>query len=370
MFHRARKSGEDDEKLFDGRWKTFEEPFWTEQVRQGRFKRARADHLIAHAVVAETGREANVGKIATEYQRYARERAFPTVAEELDVLLVHAATYRDMETGRRDAPTARIANVLRLWDLSTFHPFVLAVCAKAMEDEQKQGLLKLLESYIVRREICGLTTKNYNKVVIGLVKQIHEDGDTVAGVLKQLADLTGDASRMPTDLQVAESFLRRRVYNVMPLPRLRFVLQNLEYAKRTKFDEVTVSTDNLQIEHIMPQKWSEHWPLPNGERALTELTLEASVKGLTLTDEVKALIDARQRTIDTLGNFTFLTDTRNPSLGNYGWSIKRSKLGESLLALNRDIAASDVWGEPQIEKRASALAALANTVWQPGLPFP
>jgi uncharacterized protein with ParB-like and HNH nuclease domain len=54
VFHRASKSGEDDEQLFDDQWKSFEEPFWSEQVRQGRFKRARADHLIAHAVVAET----------------------------------------------------------------------------------------------------------------------------------------------------------------------------------------------------------------------------------------------------------------------------------------------------------------------------
>ena len=64
VFHRARKTGEDDQKLFDERWKLFEQPFWTEQVRQGRFKRARADHLVTHAVVAETAREVNAtGKL-------------------------------------------------------------------------------------------------------------------------------------------------------------------------------------------------------------------------------------------------------------------------------------------------------------------
>lgn len=93
VFHRARRAREDDEQLFDQRWKFFEEPFWNEQVRQGRLKRARADHLVAHVVVAETAREVNVGKIATEYQHYARERSFETVADELDVLLAHARTY-------------------------------------------------------------------------------------------------------------------------------------------------------------------------------------------------------------------------------------------------------------------------------------
>jgi hypothetical protein len=363
VFHRARKTGEDDEKLFDERWKTFEDRFWTEQVRQGRFKRARADHLIAHAVVAETAREVNVGKIATEYQRYARERSFTTVADELDVLLAHAGTYRDMETIRGDTLISRIAQVLRLWDLSTFHPLVLAVSARLIEDEQKEELFKLLESYIVRREICGLTTKNYNKVVTGLVKQIREDIDPIGAFKKYLTELTGDASRMPNDLQVAESCGRRRVYGVMPVPRLRFILQNVEYGSRTRFDEVTVPTDDLQIEHIMPQKWSTYWPLPSGETAPFESTFEATIAGQKLSDETKAWIDARQRLIDTLGNLTLLNNARNPSLGNSGWVNKRAKLKESLLALNRNIAAVEEWGELEIERRAVGLASIVVRLW-------
>jgi len=45
VFHRARKQDEDGEILFDEKWKTFEKPFWSEMVKQGRFKKARADHF-------------------------------------------------------------------------------------------------------------------------------------------------------------------------------------------------------------------------------------------------------------------------------------------------------------------------------------
>ena len=169
VFHRARKTGEDDEQLFDERWKEFEGPFWSAQVRQGRFKRARADHLISHAVVAETAREVNTGKIATEYQHYARERGFPTVGEELDILLGHAKTYRGMEE-LSNPVTNRLTQVLRYWDLSTFHPVVLWINAQEVEDEEKESLLRLLENYVVRRELCGLTTKNYNKVAIMMIR--------------------------------------------------------------------------------------------------------------------------------------------------------------------------------------------------------
>lgn len=363
VFHRARKTGEDDQKLFDERWKLFERPFWTEQVRQGRFKRARADHLVSHAVIAETAREVNVGKIATEYQRYAKERAFPTVAEELDVLLTHAATYEEMERQPKTGLLSRIAGILRTWDLSTFHPLILAIHAKTIEDEQKTKLFTLIESYIVRREICGLTTKNYNKVVTGFVKQVRDANDPVGALQKHLAELTGDASRMPADLQVTEAFSRQPSYRNIPSPRLRYILEQLEYGHRTKFDEVTVSTANLTIEHVIPQKWAKHWPLPDGTTAPCESSFEAVIGNHQVSDQIKALMDTRQRWIDTMGNLTLLTEALNPSVSNGPWAAKREKIGKSLLAMNREIAGKDIWSEVEIEARASKLAGVANSRW-------
>jgi hypothetical protein len=120
VFHRAHKTGEDDQKLFDERWKLFEH--LSGQSRFGKAASSGRGPTIwcPHAVVAETAREANIGKIATEYQRYARDRSFQTVGEELDVLLTHAATCGDMELLTSTALTLRIAGVLRIWDLSTF----------------------------------------------------------------------------------------------------------------------------------------------------------------------------------------------------------------------------------------------------------
>ena len=364
VFHRARKHGEDEEQLFDDRWKLFENPFWAEQVRQGRGKRARADHLVAHAVVAESAREVNVGKIAVEYQHYSRQRAYVTVAEELDVLLQHADTYRTMESGTTNGPLGRISSVLRIWDLSTFHPLVLRINAAPFEPEVKEGLFKLLESYIVRREVCGLTTKNYNKVVLGMVRQFLDEDDPITAFKKHLVDLTGDASRMPADAEVAEAFVRNDAYGRIPSPRLKFILQNIEYGLRTKFDEVTVVSTNLTIEHVLPQKWAKNWPLTNGATAPAESSFVATLAGQQVSDELKSLMDARQRAVGTLGNLTLLTEALNPSVGNGPWKTKREKLSQSLLALNRSIAAVDDWNEVAIEARAASLAKVANSKWQ------
>ncbi len=366
VFHRARKEGVDDQKLFDERWRPFEDSFWTEQVRQGRFKRARADHLVTHAVVAETAREVNAGKIATEYQRYARERAFPTVASELDVLLIHAATYRALESPSSDTAIGKISGVLRIWDLSTFHPLVLVVNASSIDAEQKAELFQLIESYIVRREICGLTTKSYNKVVTGFVASIISGKSNPVLALKEhIRGLTSDVSRMPEDLHVAEAIARRNAYLSIPTPRLRYILEHMEYGHRTKFDEVTVSTINLTIEHVMPRKWAQHWPLPGNIFVPNESSFDATIASHQIPPATKALMDTRQRWVDTMGNLTLLTESLNPSLSNAAWSTKRAKIGESLLAINRDIAKRETWSEVEIEQRASNLAKVANNVWRP-----
>lgn len=364
VFHRARKLGEDDEKLFDGRWKLFEEPFWADEVRQGRLKRARADHLVAHTVIAETARDVNIGKIATEYQHYARARAFPTVAEELDVLIGHAKNYRLLEEAKDGSTIGRIAHVLKTWDLSTFHPFVLWVLSYVSDQDQQRKILELLESYLIRRELCGLTTKNYNKVTTSFIRAAKSSPNTYDAFSKHMAAMAGDISKMPTDAEIKEAILRRKAYGSIPTPRLRYILQNVEYNLRDKFDEVTVPTSNLTIEHVMPQRWAENWPLSNGQTATHESSFNAMLAGMPMDDATKALVDARAQAVDTLGNLTLITGSLNPSLGKAGWVKKREKLAGSLLALNRMVAKVDDWNEKSIEVRAAQLSEAVLNIWR------
>ncbi|MCY4593167.1 MAG: DUF262 domain-containing HNH endonuclease family protein [Bryobacterales bacterium] len=362
VFHRARRAGEDDERLFEERWKEFESPFWSAQVRQGRFKRARADHFISHAVVTEAAREVNAGKIATEYQHYAREKDFPTVAEELDVLRHHAKTYRGMEE-LSDPVTTRLTRVLRYWDLSTFHPVVFWISAQNMEHENRESLFRLLENYILRRELCGLTTKNYNKVAITMIRSLTENNANATAFATDLLHLSGDASRMPSDRQVLESATTRAIYGNIPSVRLRYILQNIEYGKRTKFDETTLDSSNLTIEHLMPLRWAANWPLPNGTIAPCESTFQAALSGHALNDETRKQMELRQNWINTLGNLTLVTEALNPSLSNGPWKQKRARIGKSLLVLNREVAQARVWDEHSIHSRSSDLGALFVKLW-------
>lgn len=363
VFHRARKKGEDDEILFDKKWKPFEEPFWSVMVKQGRFKKARADHFVGHTVVAQTAREVNLGKIATEYQNYARERSFDSIATELDVLLEYGATYRALEERPAGAITNRIANVLHIWDLSTFHPLILWINSLEIETEEKLRLFGVVESYLIRRELCGLTPKNFNKVVIGIIREARSKENMAEAFMAHLKSLTGDASKMPTNTDIQAACEQYDAYGKISSQKMRYILKSIEENMRTKFDEVTVATSNLSIEHVLPQKWAEHWPLKTGKQVPYESVWEAINQGIELDDETKSLMQERQRAVNTLGNLTLVTQALNPSISNGAWEKKRIRLGESLLALNRDISKAEDWNEVAIKERAAILADHINKIW-------
>lgn len=365
VFHRAQKIGEDAQKLFGDLWEPFENPFWSEQVRKGRLKRARADHLITHAVISETARDVNVGKIATEYKRYVEERDFPTIAEELQILRQHAETYRSMEEQDEKAVFAEVANVLRIWDMSTFYPLILWINSQLLKDQDKKKLFRGVESYLVRREICGLTHKSYNKVVPGIIRHLKGRNDIVSAFFNHISSMTGDVSRMPADMEVKEKIRDRKIYGVVPTPRIRYILHRIENEKRGTFDEVPDAPfEKLTIEHVMPRSWAKHWSLSDGKVVPCESTLEAASSGHVLDDKTKTLMDERQQVLDTLGNLTLLTKSLNPSIGNEAWETKHDYLSKSLLALNREIADNKFWDETVIKKRAENLATVANSIWK------
>ena len=366
VFHRAQRLGEDGQKIFDEQWKTFEEPFWHVKLKQGKLKRARADHLITHALIAEMGQSVNVGKVAAEYQHYVQERRFPAIADELNALLTHAATYRAMEEQTAPLGLTRIANVLRIWNIFVIHPLILRINALPIKDDEKEQLFRYTENWIVRREICCLTPQAYNIVVPNII-QCSKKENPVSGIFNYISSMTADVSRMPDDNEVTESFVHNKAYGNISTPRLCYILHQIERNMRDKFDEEAGSFEDLTVDHVMPQSWPENWPLPNGVNVPYRTAWEAFQHGHNLDGETRTLMDDRQKAIDTLGNLTLVTRALNSRMDNDGWEKKRTRLGDSLLALNREISNHSQWDERTIRARAEHLATIANNIW-PAMP--
>ena len=375
IFHRANKNSEDEDTLYEGEWRQLEEPFWKAEVKQGRLKRPRTDHLIAHTLVAETARDISVGNIASEYVSFATQRGFETVGAEISSLLKFSDAYRALEEPDEKAPEHRIANFLKLWDLSAFHPLVMWIIVSDLDDDLKRQAYKFIESYVVRRDLCGLTRKNYNNTVPQMLRVAKSSDDPIFSIRERMRELEGDNSRMPSDLEVTRSVEGRPLYGEdFPSKKLRYVFREIELDQRTRMQEtVTLDIDRLTVEHIMPRSWSKNWNLPNGESVPYEDEVaefsgaffdmeEASIMS-QLDPETKELVSRRNQSINYLGNLTIVTNSLNPSMGNDGWNEKRTALQKSLLTLNHSVVAELDWNEDKISERGRQLAKIVNRIW-------
>ena len=122
------------------------------------------------------------------------------------------------------------------------------------------------------------------------------------------------------------------------------MLWELEVASRGRFAEALARPSSLWVEHVMPQSWAAHWPLPESE---------------TPGDGESPEAQRRERLIHTIGNLTLTTDRLNIALGNGMFEAKRASLDASLLALNKWFTSRGEWNEAAIEERSAEIAERA-----------
>jgi hypothetical protein len=117
---------------------------------------------------------------------------------------------------------------------------------------------------------------------------------------------------------------------------------------RSDKSEPLGATNKLTVEHIMPQKWEKHWPIP--------------------TDDLDNTVaeEAREKAIKNIGNLTLTTHKLNASLSNGPWSEKRETLDKhSSLFLNKRLLenAPNHWNEAAIQERSEYLAKIIIQIW-------
>lgn len=368
VFHRVRIARENDDAIYEQHWSKLETDFWKQEVKQGRLKRPRVDHLIAHSLVAETGDEIQAGQVANAYKAYAAGKQFETVEAEIKALLTYAAAYTKIEEADDSTALGRYGKFTAVWDTSTFHPVALWATTQSIPDEDKLAILKLIEDYIVRRDLIGESNKNYNKVAANMIAAMRLAGDPLAALKSHIMALTAATSRIPTHSDLLSSVNKLNAYGSLGSKKLRYILTRIEKKLRTHLDE-NVPIENLSVEHILPDRWAEHWPLAMGGVAPHEQFHAAVDAGHLISPEMREEMEVRERAKNTLGNLTLLTPPANSQNGNEGWPFKRERIARSLLALNRDIAEHDCWDEESIRTRGEKLAEAVDVVW-PGIGLP
>lgn len=365
IFQRAKGHGQtggslNTDKLYENHWLPLDGPFWSGQANRGRQGASRLDWMLIDHLSMKTADIVSRDNLFEGYRRWIfNEHPFEGVEDELESISASAEIERNIFLQDKEDTIGKFGLFAEAFDVSTVFPLVVYLAAEAEIGEKLTEALAMLESFILRRDIAGLSTKSYNRFFVGTIDRLREsDGCKVAALARWLSTRPNDTDRWPNDDEFRQGWTGRDQYKSARQPRLRYIFEHIEEAKRTSLSEDIEIKSKLTVEHIMPQKWREHWPVPGFDH-LEDGELDAD----QLSDQM-----ARDGVINKLGNLTLITSPLNSSMQNGPYSDKLPALrAHASLALNRELNGYDHWDEDCISRRGANLFEIARKIWEPPL---
>lgn len=369
IFQRADARGEDAEALFKKHWKPFEHAFWSYLEKQGRYKKQRIEFFLANFIAGKIAGEVTISKLFSEYKSFLRPvrssstPRYSSVQAEIQDLETYGRIYREIIERSSGSPLARFSMRLRAWDVTTINPLLLRLWASGMEEEEKQKSLDLLLSLIVRRAVCGLTSKNYNNLFLSVIGELEKKGWDYQTLRASLLSFTAESGRFPLDAEFENAIVSKPLYNTLGPAKVRALLSEIELAKRGHKQEDKTLPDNLTIEHILPQKWRTHWPMA-GDLQPSDVEYNQALFAVLEDESAVGRIVRRNRILHTLGNLTLVAQSFNSSVSNQAFDSKRQEFeDQSILMLTKDFVKKPSWDEDEIANRGKVMFDMARKVW-------
>lgn len=362
LFLRGELAQEDVEDLYDRYWAQFDEQWWKETVGRGHAQRGRRDVLLSVWLTAATGAEANVGHLYREARDYLNEG--PGTEDVLKELSTFAAAYEAIygATAVEDNRIAVAYERVRSLDITTAVPLLAwlrTLSIDILSPAAHRRAVQAVESWALRRAYTGSQTRGYGTHLTRVLREAqlaaskeHDVADAI------VIGLQGGVLEWPSDDDVESAFLTIKFYG-MTQARIRLLLGGIDHLLRSedpKEPEAVIHYGNLQIEHVMPQSWADHWPLVDAD-GNTVVKDDTDPIWISMSAE-------RRRAVDRIGNLTLVTGNFNGSVSNQGWDVKRPEFEkQKSLVINYAVAQTEDWNEATAAERAKALAATASRLW-------
>lgn len=367
LFLKAESEGLDVDALYETHWTIFDDDWWGEQVGTGHATRARQDYLLGDWLTARSAKLVSVGHLYGFAKTWivSSGEKIPDILKSINA---YAKAYRQLAgqstEGATDAEQRafRTIQTLRVTAASPLVLWLLTRASDVVEPEDRQKAIQHIESYLVRRMATKRQTRAYNMVFVELLQAAQRAKGSVADAIATALAGSPHGYAWPTDEDLVESFVGNRAYGPGGINqgRIRLLLGAVNHrlqSQSAKAEDVTFDYSSLTVEHVMPQKWEEHWPL------------EAESE-----DALALAKQERSRQVQRFGNLTLLTSALNPAVSNGSWAMKRPKIDEhTVLMLNKRVVTEpgpdkkpiprEVWDEDVIRARGAWLAEQVARVW-------
>lgn len=271
------------------------------------------------------------------FQQQDAQKPLETLLQDM-VRVAHSyAQFRGLAPVRPEGLSDAMSNMRKL--ATTQGPLIMRLYdlyeSGHLSQEDFRSALTLIESYILRRDIVGLSARNY-WTVFARVAHDMESNSNFASLRIALARLR-DNNRFPGDDEFRRALEERDLYGMR---NCKHVLEGIE----NRGQREPSPTQDFSVEHIMPQgidnisEWQEmlgdDWKKHHG-------TWLHRLGNLTLTAYN-----------NTYSNRPF--DEKKDIKGGFG---------ESPVRLNKYVAEQEVWTVDEMRTRGANLAERALKIW-------
>lgn len=277
------------------------------------------------------------------------------IEDVLNEMLVYSKIYSEIRKSNTDNKEINVylsnINYLRY---TLLYPYLMQLLKhyeeNKLNEEELNECLKTIETYILRRIICGKPTNalskgfcNLDKEIISIIEKRNFDMHMYNEVMKYVLINKKGHLIFPADDEFKKSFKEFHLYETQMFTK-NYVLEKLEnYRNKEKVVSLNkIESNDFSIEHIMPQTLSPAWKKAIGDN----------------------YSEIHEKYIHTIGNLT-LTGY-NSEYSNKLFVEKRDiekGFKESRLHLNADLGKLDKWGEEEIINRANYLTDKALEIW-------
>lgn len=348
--------------LYETYWREFDRDheYWRAKIGTGHAARPRVDTFLQNWLTKETNETVSAKRLYDLFLKHiAGIRA--EAGGSIDVATLMASIKLDAERYRRiDRPGEAtrfdiFLERLKAMDVVVFHPLVLSLIELAGDDTHDlDNAGVVLESYLIRRMVCGGQTRGYGTLALSLMRDIkyRPANTSLAGALRHRLHAEANTDAWPDDDTFKSEWGRRKFYGVLRRERVLMVLRALErrYQEQAHLAEPLMSFDwsKLQVEHILPQSWEAGWPI---------------AENVSPAD--------RNWAIHGIGNLTLVSQKLNPTMSNSPWIDPAGKAGKqealrkhTRLEINRRLLENhSVWNDDAIEARSREMFGDALAIW-------
>ncbi|MGW5524840.1 GmrSD restriction endonuclease domain-containing protein [Gordonia sp. NPDC003950] len=317
LFQQLERAGADVEQIFDDHWRRLEAPFWQEEVRQGRLIRTRVDAFFAHYLTMRTGDEVSATGLFNRFKDVSVGMSRDDLVALTQEIAECSDLYRGIVDRSGDDVHDRLLETAETLDTTVLSPVVLYLDRRTDEADRAEAY-GYIESWLVRRAVLRSTSKNYNRMLLDLLKILQRSATPFAPTVRTFfLENTSESGRWPTDAEIRDALISAPIFKNLTRARMRMVLRGCERGLRSDTHQIP---DLDSLEHVLLATASDD--------------IDDTLRG-------------------ALGNLTLFPRSRDLSRAT-DWPARRAILSGSDLELNQQLPES--LSGVQITVRGSRLA--------------